>query len=245
MRKTSKTYWDTAYQDIRPGCAGKNDAVRLWIERHIPAVSNNENRRCIEIGCYPGTYLSVFGQLGYELYGIDYCEHVPLLPDALRRMEFKVGSFWKEDFFAFDPGGRFDIVASFGFIEHFENFEEVIGRHAELVDKNGYLVIEVPNFIGAFQRWLHVHFDRPNYDRHHVPAMDVEKWCDVLRQRDFSILYKGYFGEFTFLTDYQSWGPSGESFLKSLRPVKSIMAKILPKDNRTYSPYAGVIAQRH
>jgi len=58
----------------------------------------------------------------------------------------------------FNNPHKFDIVASFGFIEHFTNWVEILESHISLLNNNGYLIVEVPNFIGPFQHWLHAKF---------------------------------------------------------------------------------------
>ena len=243
--KDSKEYWEQKYATAEPRIAQKEDTVRLWIEQHFPPLANNEKKSCIEIGCYPGQYLSVFGELGYELYGVDYCTKVDLMAASLRKAGYAIGQFWEDDFLSFDPQRKFDVVASFGFIEHFDNFGEVIEKHISLMDDRGYLVIEVPNFIGAFQHWFHFNFDRSNYDRHFIPAMDIGKWVDIFEKRNLRIIYKGYFGRLGFWTEDKGRGPWQDMFLRvSKGYVGPLLRMTLPKDKRLYSPYAGVIAQK-
>ena len=119
------------------------------------------------------------------------------MPAWLEQCGYRVGSFWAQDFTRFAPGRKFDLVASFGFIEHFTNWEEILAKHAALVDDKGCLVIEAPNFTGAFQHWLHSGFDQLNYARHHIPAMDIAKWAAFLQRSGFDITYRGYFGAAT------------------------------------------------
>lgn len=243
--KVSKEYWEHHYEIIKPENAYKSDTIRLWIEQHISPVSKNENKTCIEIGCYPGPHLSIFGDLGYELYGIDYCKQLDLLPESLKNAGYRVGKFWKEDFFRFVPQKKFDVVASFGFIEHFTNFIDVLEKHISLVDSKGYLVLEVPNFIGGFQKWFHSNFDKLNYDCHYIPAMDIEKWIDVLNKENYKIIYKGYFGRFDFWTEYERRSLLTRFFLKvSSKIIRPCLRGALPKDKRLYSPFGGIIAQK-
>jgi len=177
--RASQEYWEREYQSYNLHIAKKKDIVRRWIESHIAPV-DSEHRTCLEIGCHPGRFLAVFGELGYELFGIDYATNVANLPGWLKRRGYRVGTFWAEDFTRFAPQRTFDVVASFGFIEHFTDWEDILERHAALVSDKGYLVLEAPNFTGTFQHWLHSNFDQVNYARHHIPAMDIEKWAKIL-----------------------------------------------------------------
>lgn len=73
-----------------------------------------------------------------------------------------------------------DVVSSFGFIEHFTNWREVLAKHAEPVADDGHLIIEAPNFTGAFQRWLHVNFDKANSARH---RKSWSPFCGVIARK--------------------------------------------------------------
>ena len=115
----------------------------------------------IEIGSFPGPHLATFGDLGYQLNDVDFCvDNEKGLPDWLRKEGFKTGEFSVSDFFEFQPKRQYDVACSFGFIEHFINYEEVIAKHASLVNDKGYLVITTPNFRGLIQNQLNKHFDK-------------------------------------------------------------------------------------
>jgi len=201
-------------------------------------------RSAIANGCYPGRYLAVLGRLGYEVNGIDYCKQVEDMPAALKEMCCRVGAFWKTDFEHFSPERQFDVVASFGFLEHFDNFEDMVRKHAGLVCNGGYLVLEVPNFFGAFQHWLHANFDQQSYERHYSPAMDVENLARIVEREGFAVLYKGYFGDFDFWTEHQERTFLEKVLLTVHYRLRPALRRILARDNKTYSPFAAAIARR-
>ena len=242
-RKTTRDYWNRSYKDIEPHTVHKSHLIRSWIEAYVPRAPKNRDKSCIEIGCYPGRFLSIFGELGYRLYGIDIAEKLPRLPKWLEDNGYKVGRFWQEDFADFNPRRQFDVIASFGFIEHFTNFDTILNKHVSLLAQGGYLVLEVPNFIGGFQYWLHAHLDRRNYEHHHIFAMDIANWLDLLQKSDLDIIYQGYFGGFDFWA-----GRPGSVFervaLRALGALKKPMKFILPPDVKAYSPCAGIIARK-
>ena len=68
--KASQDYWHEEYAGYRFHIARRKDFIRRWIEEYIPPARGPE-QTCLEIGCYPGRFISVFGELGYELSGID------------------------------------------------------------------------------------------------------------------------------------------------------------------------------
>jgi hypothetical protein len=186
--------------------------------------------------------LSVFGELGYELFGIDFVAKVHSLPDALKQKNYKTGEFWNDDFTKFDPHRKFDVVSSFGFIEHFTNWDEILTKHMALVETDGYLVVEVPNFLGDFQNWFHRHFDKEALARHHVPAMDVEKWVPILNANGFKIIFKGYFGGFDFWTENEKRSFGNRVLLQGLTKLKRPVRAVLPENRKSYSPCGGIIA---
>ena len=239
--KADQKYWDKYHAGFELQIAPVIHPIRQLIEEPFP---KTDNKTCIEIGCYPGAFLAVFGELGYKLYGIDLSENTEMLPEWSKSQNYSVGEFWKDDFLKFNPGHKFDVVSSFGFIEHFTNWEEILLKHMELVDDNGYLFVEVPNFIGLFQNILHKYFDRTNYDHHHIPSMDIEKWVTILTNGNFKILYKECFGPFYYWVDHQDRNIIQRGFLKSLRKISPSLRRILPEDKKAYSPFAGAIAQK-
>ncbi len=92
----SKEYWDKHWQGANFDIVVKHHPVRKWIEKNVISVKNN---KCLEVGCYPGKFLAVFGEKGYELNGIDLFDGTEsLLPNWLKKKGYKVGSFYKSDF---------------------------------------------------------------------------------------------------------------------------------------------------
>ena len=155
-----------------------------------------------------------------------------------------MGEFWGEDFEKFQTERKFDVVASFGFIEHFDNFEDIVLKHAAPVNSKGCLVLEVPNFYGALQNFLHRNFDKENYARHFIPAMNVELLAERIEQMGFEIVYQGYFGSADFWTEHQERGLFQKLLLTAIYSLRPVFKRMLPADRRMYSPFAGIVARR-
>lgn len=245
-RRTTPEYWARSYDGVEPLKSYDPGDIERWMRKYIPPVREGETKTCLEIGCYPGAYLAAFADMGYVVSGIDFCDKVGLLPEALAERGGRVGKFWCEDFFTFDPPTTFDVVYSVGFVEHFENYEEVIARQARLVGDGGYLVVQIPNFAGTFQHWLHYHFDRAGYRRHYIPSMHVNEWPNILKPEEFEILYVGYFGKFLF---WISCNPKELGYLKrmALRAMHTFRLRFggyLPENKKAYAPFGGLVARR-
>jgi len=241
--RASAEYWNRIHPKEELRIIPNMDPIRAWIETNFHALQK-EAKTCIEIGCYPGRFLAVFGELGYELFGVDLVDNLEILPSWLKDMGYKVGTFWKMDIMDFDPNQKFDVVSSFGFMEHFTNWDQILIKHMSLVRKNGFLVLEVPNFIGVFQHWVHLKLDRANLERHYVPAMDIRKWKEILTAGGFDIIYAKYFGKFAFWTADENLTLISKLFVRILKKFRCPLNIILPKDTRIYSPFCGVIARK-
>ncbi len=236
----SQQYWDSAYRLHQFALTSKSDTIRLWIENHFRPVTG---KSCFEIGCFPGNYLSVFGELGYELNGIDVTPRVEKdMPEWLSGQHFKVGSISQADIFRFKSADKYDVVCSFGFIEHFKNWKEVIKIQAGLVKKGGYIVIETPNFRGLLQHVLHYLLDHENLKRHYLPSMHPHKWEKILKPLGFEIIYCNYFEGFDYWFDKAPEEEWRKKLWEKLRYREARMRQWKP-NNALYSPYCGLIAK--
>jgi SAM-dependent methyltransferase len=240
MNLAETTFWDRLYANLRLGIAARHKPVRQWIERWVPSGTGT----CFEIGCYPGRYLAVFGELGYRLSGIDQSSRVlDRLPQWLNSRGYRLGSFHNEDFFEFHQRTkeRFQVVCSFGFIEHFSDWRTVLEMHAGLVGSGGLLVVSVPNFRGAVQRRLRELLDHDNLSRHNLATMAPQEWAAHLEPLGFEVQFAGSFGRFDFWSDSELslWRRTGVLGVKALLPL----LRLLPESG-LYSPHCGIIARR-
>jgi SAM-dependent methyltransferase len=236
----SQSYWDQGYEKLALAVAPPEDLVRIWLARHVQAGSG----ACLELGCFPGRYLAVFGELGYELHGLDLTPRVETdLKSWLKRSGYRVGNIVRGDVWAHEFKRSFDVVSSFGLIEHFDDWPELLRRHAQLVAPGGRLVVSVPNFKGACQYWLHRWLDAENLARHNVQAMSPESWASVIEPLGFKMAFCGYFGHFDFWAGESGQRKSSQKLaLRGIRQVIPWWQKL--PDAGAYSPYAGLVAAR-
>ncbi|MBD0257736.1 MAG: class I SAM-dependent methyltransferase [Cytophagales bacterium] len=244
MNLAEQVYWDALYTETPLEPVGKNDPIRKWIEQNVPAVPAAERRTCLEIGCFPGRYLSIFGELGYEVHGLDRTPRITELPAWFNRLGFKVGHFEQQDIQAVSFAQQYDVVCSFGFIEHFTNWDEIIEIHSRLVKKGGYLVIETPNFRGTVQRVLRQSLDSENLKRHYLKSMSPRKWKRVLEKHDYRILFEGYLGEFDFWVEDQERNRLQKRLLSAVLANMDKLKSAMKNSSSHYSPYCGIIANK-
>jgi SAM-dependent methyltransferase len=236
-----QSYWDQAYTDLQPTMAPADDPVRQWIEATLPPAQGD--RHCLEVGCYPGRYLAAIGRMGYVVHGVDLTPAIARMPSAFTRQGIRVGEFVHGDFLTMALPREYDVVCSFGFIEHFTEWRNVLLKHADLVAPGGLLLIETPNFKGWVQRMLHEALDATNLRRHHIPAMDPGAWAAALRQHGFEIRSQGHLGRFDLWTD----SPPPNAFQRVVHRVVRMLSPALRRvrtGSAALSPYCVLVAQR-
>lgn len=238
----SQDYWDNSYSGIAYKVIPADDSLRKLINEYISSAT--EGQTCLEIGCFPGRHLAVFGEMGYELHGIDRTPRIEIdLKDWFVKMGFLVGELKKAGIEQFNPDRKYDIVCSFGFIEHFTNWDEILQRHFKLVKDNGLIIITTPNFRGFFQRTFHKLVDKENFDRHVIDSMVPNKWKEIAERNGFSPLFHGHFGKYDFWVDNQKRGKLERKLVKFIRKLTPLFRK-LPENKSAYSPYCGLIAKK-
>ena len=236
-----QTYWESGYVGMEFSPPAQDDFIRTWINAHVPRGTGD----CLEVGCFPGRYLSVFGDLGYRLNGIDLASRVDThVPKWLADHGYAVGQFARADFLTFPFEPRFDVVSSFGFIEHFTDWYNVLARHADLVRPGGYLVIEAPNMAGLMQRFLRRLFDSADLSRHYTPSMDPQGWAEVTTRLGFEIVEAGPISNFSFWRS----SPIEQGIKSELMVILDILQPILETREETRghaaAGYQGLIAKR-
>jgi 2-polyprenyl-3-methyl-5-hydroxy-6-metoxy-1,4-benzoquinol methylase len=126
--------------------------------------------RLLEMGCGDSTMLPIFAnQFKFEVSGIDYsavgCER------AIQRLSNcgVQGKIVQTDFFS-PPAemlDTYDVVWSWGVIEHFINTAAVVCSFARFVKPGGLLITAIPNLAGAGGLLLSK-MDKVVYDKHVV-----------------------------------------------------------------------------
>jgi len=239
MDKVSQSYWDSSYSEYKYSIA--NDQVTTWLNNNLKLTPGS----AFEAGCFPGRYLAWLGKHGWNVSGMDLTPRMEsdfrtwLTSENIRFTRIARGDVLN---YMRTSSDRYDLVCSFGFIEHFENFLEVIALHGSILKPGGTLAITTPHFKGGVQKFLHSSLDRENLARHYLPSMDPNLWRHQLESNGFTIQWCGYFGNFDFWADKQHRNFFQKLVLKGLNIITPFL-KWLP-DSSLYSPYCGIIATK-
>ena len=218
-----------------------------FFARYLPRADSGPPVDFLELGCYPGRFLYLFAkEFGYSVHGVDFMPEAAAIPGWLADLGVAAEVF-VEDLFTFQPGRTYDVVASFGFVEHFPRWEEVMDRHLALMAPGGYLVIEFPNFRRG-QYYLRRLLKPDFLDGHFLEAMDLDQWRRALESRGLEILYCDYFQTFRIWSNLAGgalarWGRK-LVFKVCKKIAKAIDRLRVNYPNKYFSPFAIIIARR-
>ena len=170
-----------------------------------------------------------------------------VIPDAIASVEsingLPLGSInlIQEDFFSFDSDIKYDIVCSFGFVEHFEDTEPVLRRHCHLVKPGGRLLITMPNFLGL-NGLLHKWFDPENYNKHNLKAMDLNRLenicCGMVSRITMCHTLAGQD------CGWRRLPKEAALFGHCFPGLKKIVWKVSVKENRFFSPWVVIVGTK-
>ncbi|MFC1826122.1 class I SAM-dependent methyltransferase, partial [Thermodesulfobacteriota bacterium] len=200
--KTTKEYWDNIWESIpiqqavNPRSRRLKDYVNLRFHEYFSRIFSSmdiKGKRLLEIGCARSQWLPYFAkEFGFEVYGIDYseigCEQAKqILLNSGAKGEVIIADF-------FSPPEKllesFDVVVSFGVIEHFANTRSCIKAFYNFLKPEGIMINSIPNLTrlnGITFKML----NRPLYDMHYV--LDKERMQMLHEAAGLEILECNYF----------------------------------------------------
>jgi SAM-dependent methyltransferase len=184
-------YWASARPPIRPDLDMPFDrSMAAALERLAHATADD---RVLEVGCAPAKWLGFYGsRFGSYVEGVEYSEKGATLSRENLAALGVPGVIHHADFFTC-PVEQYDLVLSFGFIEHFDRLESVFARHLQFVRPGGRLVIGVPNFHGL-NRILQRLADPAYLELHNLRAMDPALYRDLGDHHGLTRLHQTYVG---------------------------------------------------
>lgn len=208
--------------------------------------------KVLEIGCAPGRRLLEFTrQYHYQPYGVEYTE----AGAKATREEFRAAGIPEDHCFhsdVFDPGFQlkfkecFDVVVSFGFIEHFTDVIEVIQTHLHFLKPGGRLLIMIPNLRGIYYP-LTKFFSPDLLPKHNLNLMKRNVFKASFRSPDLEPLFVGYYGLLN-LGMLQDRGGAKAWLLQSLRWIQVFLNPLLRLghsfENPVTSPYLLYIGKK-
>lgn len=206
MEITTKDFWEKYWGEIKLpqkiNTNFKNDRViSETIAEYVPKAKNNEI--ALEIGCAPGKWLVfLYERLGYRVDGFEYLD---VAAEKTRENLSLCGITTNEyniitaDFLNQTPEEKYDLVTSFGFIEHFENYQDIFSKHLAYTKKDGYVVIGFPSFRGV-NYYIQLCIDKISgskiIENHNIKMMDNDLMFKMINQSKNDIVFSNYIGGF-------------------------------------------------
>lgn len=176
MDRAGEEHWSEIWQDSAiPAAIDPDDPTDLYSNRvkhrHFEeslSSFRSGGGRLLEIGAARSRWLPYFSKrYGLEVCGLDYSEVGCEQARQVLRNEGVVGEVYCSDFRS-PPAellGAFDVLVSFGVVEHFEDTSAVLESFAEYLKPGGLMITEIPHMLG-FTGWLQRTVNRDIYDIH-------------------------------------------------------------------------------
>lgn len=130
----------------------------------------------LELGCAPGEALLHLHKVRpqHRLHGIDYSEVGMRSAEEFLGRQGVDATIHFGDFRDIELSQQFDMVMSFGLIEHFDDPVPIVKDHARLCAPGGRVALTIPNFATPVNRFLMKHCDPPGYEGHNLEIMSRE-----------------------------------------------------------------------
>ncbi|MBL0104471.1 MAG: class I SAM-dependent methyltransferase [Bacteroidetes bacterium] len=180
--------------------------------------------KLLEIGCGNSVLITYLAQqFGFEVTRLDYSEKGCQQSRLILEREKVKGNIICQD--AFNPSpdllNQFDVVCSFGVVEHFSDTSGTIKAFSNFLKPGGLLVTSLPNMSSVTGN-LHKYLNRPVYDIH-VP-LDKNQIETAIEKAGLKLKFSSYFLAISFAITLE--GLNGEKiknyslkrfFIKTLR----------------------------
>lgn len=186
---TTAEFWDDYWEGLLlPTSVDSSMPFDRCFSAALARVFAGTSGTVLEVGCAPGKWLAFLARTcGLDPAGIEYSREG--MQATLRNLELQgidAPGIVEADFLTLEPEPRFEAVASYGFIEHFDDPGAVLDRHLAWLAPGGLLVIGVPNFRGihgVLQRVL----DPTVVDKHNLDVMCPEYFRRFAEERGLVI----------------------------------------------------------
>ncbi len=191
-------YWKSEYRD---------DITFYFSNLVDQYIEWDKVKNYMEVGGAPGSIMAYMNKNHFlEVSTIDFSDK-EITEKFLNKQGVRDYKVYQEDFENTDlraHKGKYDLVASWGFIEHFSKdvCNKFIKKHKDMVSDNGYLILELPNIRKIF--WLmYFLFNHQLLKIHNFSIIDVDYLKEqMLKGGEFKILYAGYYLTMNYQNDY-------------------------------------------
>ena len=263
--RAGKAYWDQVWADDALPLPVDPTQTQLdnYVNRHFHESFSNifsnidpGGKLILEVGCAKSAWLPYFSrQFGFKVFGLDYSEIGCRQSREILLNSGIQGEVVCADFFS-PPASllrKFDVVVTFGVVEHFADTQSCIEALGRFLNPNGLLITNIPNMTGLIGTIEKV-INRSVYDIH-VP-LDTERLIETHKLVGLEVLQCDYFLSTNFgVLNLNGLDPDSlnwkikNTFLKILLHFsklvwlfEGVFGPLRP--NRLMSPYIICVAQK-
>lgn len=186
MDMCGKSNWNNAWSTHRFNSREKLNWIYKYLPvridrflytslRRVASVNTVHPLKYIELGCAPGNMLNIVGRFGLplELHGADYSQNgLAMAGEFLSKQGINV-QYILEDIFEAPTREMYDVVASYGVVEHFNSLESVLAAHSKYLRKNGWLLVTLPNFSNPLLKSYRQRFVPESLETHNLDIMNL------------------------------------------------------------------------
>lgn len=233
---TDKEYWDNYWSNYQYDRIPK----KVAFEKFMPKLTRGVN--FIEIGGFPGVFAACFYQRGIrDTTILDFYINKEIVRNFEKINDLPEGAIQciESDFFDFSSDKKYDVVFSYGFIEHFEDTHDVIRRHVDLLSENGQLLILIPNFLGLNGE-LQKRYDRENLEAHNLQSMKIPYLKGIMQTFNLYDVSVDYLGKPMVWLEPKPEHRKRRKWVKLL----SYTVKLFPIKGKFLSPYIAIYARK-
>jgi 2-polyprenyl-3-methyl-5-hydroxy-6-metoxy-1,4-benzoquinol methylase len=240
---TTAEFWD----DVYTAPLAPVRRWRRWINRraqqaidamwcHLIDAAGKEELEILEIGCAPGSLLERIHSLRpqHRLHGIDYATRgVERTRQRLRELGIEA-TVQQGDIRSADLRRKYDLVLSFGLIEHFTDPSAMIGYHARAAVPGGQVVVTVPNYTRpAAQRALIQRIAPETFQFHNASIMTPGALREALEAAGLQQIEVGTAGGPQLRTDGHAVGAIARGCRSAAR-LWNLVVAALPATHRLW-----------
>lgn len=231
-------YWENKRADILQ-LKPKNSVLHHLLD---DVIKKESIKSAIELGGFPGEF-SIYLHQKHEIKStiLDYYINRPLFLDLLTLNGIKdEDAVGLEEFDLLSDQKvmtKYDLVYSFGLIEHFGDTKAIISKHIDFLNDDGFLLIEIPNFRGV-NGWIQKTFDRPNYNVHNIDCMDPKFLEKVAKELGLKNVRAYFTGGFEIWLENKNKRNLGVKIVfTTVKLLGKVITKVFKFESRFTSPY--------
>jgi 2-polyprenyl-3-methyl-5-hydroxy-6-metoxy-1,4-benzoquinol methylase len=239
---TDKQYWESK-QIVRVSDQPPlNYSSRWeWFDEVAAAIKALPEKDFLELGCSPGhVSAALVSVANVKPEGVDFADTADQYIANLKAVGVEQPILYRCDLREFNPPRLYNVVGSFGLVEHFGNSDAILDLHSNLVAPGGMCVIEVPNFKGfpgLYQRLC----DPVNLSHHNLNVMKLEVFERFAKRQGHRIVKLKYCGRLR-LWGIDRSGPFWQRLLKlgiagALRIFARCVSPIVPEGHAWFAPW--------